>query len=374
MNSFPYAEKISAIKNPLDWTEEKSQLMVAACREMALFHKKNSKEIAHLYQRHNFDPDSLQNESDIARIPALGVSAMKYFLITSEPPEKAILKLTSSGTRGQKTQIWFDEASLARVQKMMDVYLEQEGMVSAEPTNYLIFNYDPDDAGDLGIAYTEKNQLRFAPAHEVFYSIKKDAKGKWISHTEKALEILTRYAADAKPVRVFGMPAFIFEFLHLLQERNLRLKLPKGSLMLTGGGWKAAEDKKITREDFRSLCTEYFGIPNQWLRDAYGMAEHCAPYFECKEHKFHIAAYNRMLIRDPETLSLLPNGEVGLMELITPFNSMMPTLAIMTTDYGSIDKESCRCGQKSPTFSLVGRAGLVKHKGCAITASDIVKR
>ncbi len=371
---FPYSKKICEIDSPLDWTDDKNQLMAMACKEMALFHQKNCPDIERLYKKHQFDPNSIESIDDLTRIPAVGVSAMKYHLLTSMPPDQAVLKLTSSGTRGQKTQIWFDQGSLDRVQRMLDVYLEQEKIVSKELTNYLVFNYDPDDAGDLGIAYTEKNQLRFAPQNKAFFTVKKDKQGQWQFLKEKALQTLKEYAQEGKPVRIMAMPAFLFEFLGFMKKQNISFKLPKGSLIITGGGWKAAEDKMVSRDQFRQMCKDAFGIPAEWIRDAYGMAEHSAPYFQCSHHKFHVAVFNRLYVRDPVTNKVLPPGEKGLLELVTPFNAIMPTLALLSTDWAMIDSESCGCGQNSPTFTLLGRAGLSKHKGCAIHADDIVKR
>jgi phenylacetate-coenzyme A ligase PaaK-like adenylate-forming protein len=371
---FPFATAVSEVSDPLTWTAEKDALMLQAVREMCLFHSKNNRVISELYRRNGFSPESLQKIEDIQCIPVLGVTAMKYHLITSLPHETAVLKLTSSGTRGQKTQIWFDQKSLDRVQRMLDVYLEQEGMVSSVPTNYIVFSYDPADAKDLGVAYSEENQLRFAPVKSVYFALKKNAEGEWHFDLEAALAILLKFASEEEPTRVFGMPAFIFGFLEFLKAKKKSVSLPEGSLMITGGGWKAAEDKSVTRERFREMCTQAFGIPSHWQRDAYGMAEHCAPYFHCKHNRFHIPAYNRLLIRDPKTFEVVENGEIGLLELVTPFNAMMPTTALLSTDLASIDVENCTCGWNSPTFTLHGRAGISKHKGCALHAEDIVKR
>ncbi len=104
------------------------------------------------------------------------------------------------------------------------------------------------------------------------------------------------------------------------------------------------------------------------------MAEHAAPYMTCAKHRFHVPVYNRVYARDPVTLEVLPPGETGLLEFVTPFNAMMPNIAILSTDLGYMDPTPCACGRKSPTFTLMGRGGLVKHKGCAITAGEIVKR
>ena len=205
--------------------------------------------------------------------------------------------------------------------------------------------------------------------------LKKNQEGHWVFDKDKCLQTLQSFLDQDVPIRIFGMPAFLLEFLEHIKSQDISLKSArKNSWILIGGGWKAAEDKKITRAQLRSICEKTFGIPDAFQRDAYGMAEHCAPYFECKEHFFHIAVFNRILIRDPASLDVLPDGEIGLMELITPFNAMMPNLALLTTDYGKIHSKPCPCGFKSPTFEVIGRAGISKHKGCAITANDIVRR
>lgn len=374
MTLWKVVKDICEIENPCTITEDKLQLMTDACREMAAFHNDHCPEINHLYKRHHFSPSDIKTYKDLTKIPPLGVSAMKRYLLTSMPEETAVLKLTSSGTKGIKTQIWFDQDSLDRVQRMLDVFLEQEGMVSDQPTNYLIFNYDPEDAKDLGVAFSDANQMRFAPIHATHYTVKKDSSGEWFFDTDKALEVLEKYSKETFPVRIFGMPAFIHEFVRICQRKNLSYKLPQGSLMITGGGWKASEDKMITRAEFRAECEGVFGIDEKWQRDAYGMAEHSAPYFECSAHRFHVAVFNCLLLRDPETMEVVPKGEQGLMELITPFNAIMPTLALLTTDWAKEDLDPCPCGHNSPTFTLLGRAGISKHKGCAIHADDIVKR
>ncbi len=370
----PYCEAISRIEDPLKNSPERTELFLAAVREMAVYHQSRCPELAHLYRRRGFDPASIRSETDLANLPSLQVTAMKSFLLLSLPEREAVLRLTSSGTRGQKTQIWFDQASLDRVQMMLETLWRQEGLVSAEPNSYLMFVYDPEDAKDLGIAFSDKNQQRFAPVKESVYAIRKNARGDWEFDHASILAAAERFSSEGVPVRLFGMPAFLFEFLELLEAKRIRLRFHPDSLVMTGGGWKAAEDKQISRADFRARLVAATGIPDHRIRDGFGMAEHCAPYMECREHRLHVPIYNRILIRDPETMAVLPPGRKGLMELLTPFNAMMPTLSILSTDYAVIDSDPCPCGANVPTFTLHGRAGLSKHKGCALQASEIVSR
>lgn len=366
-----FSEAISQIKDPWNWTSESADLFFAACKELAEFHFEHSEDIRKLYEAKGFHPSQLKEIKDLEKLPSLGVQAMKYYLLLSQPESSAVLKLTSSGTRGQKTQIWFDEESLKRVQSMLDGLWGQAGLISESPTNYLMMIYDPKDAKDLGIAFSIRNQQRFAPVNQEFFALKKSASGDWEFKINECIETLKSYSEQGLPVRICGIPSFIHE---LAEKVSSPFKLHENSFVLTGGGWKAAEDKKIPKEEFRASLARKLGVREANIRDGYGMAEHSAPYMECAHHRFHVPAFNRILVRNPETMRALPPGEVGLFELITPFNTMMPNLSVLSTDLGYLDPEPCTCGFTSPTFTLVGRGGLVKHKGCAITAAEIAKK
>ncbi|MDA9951755.1 hypothetical protein N9D31_04165, partial [Oligoflexaceae bacterium] len=284
-------------------------------------------------------------------------------------------KLTSSGTKGMKTQIWFDENGLRRVQSMLDVLWEQEQLTSNTPTNFVMFSYNPKHAPDLGTAFTKKNQMRFAKQHNrTHYALDMNDKNEWEYNKHKTIRILNEFAEEGLPVRLHGMPSFIHEIIEELRQREEKIVLPKDSFMFTGGGWKAAEDKKVSRESFRGEVFDYLGILPENQRDGFGMAEHSAPYIECSHHKFHIPSYNRVIARDPRTMAEVNTGETGLLEFLSPYNEMMPNLAILSTDLGFIDPDPCTCGKNSPTFTVVGRGGLTKHKGCAISAAELVKR
>ena len=108
----------------------------------------------------------------------------------------------------------------------------------------------------------------------------------------------------------------------------------------------------------------------QNVRDLYGMVEHGVPYCECEKWRMHIPNYSRVLVRDPITLEVLPPGQAGLLQFLTPYHHSFPAVSLLTTDRGVVHPE-CRCGRKSPTLTLLGRAGVTKHKGCAIAALKI---
>ena len=201
------------------------------------------------------------------------------------------------------------------------------------------------------------------------YLCSKDENGEWFDKTNT--QALIAFSHSPYSTRIFGMPSFIYEFAQYMHSKGVKLALPPDSLLLTGGGWKASEDKKVTKEDFRALCSETLGLSETRMRDGYGMAEHCAPYNECRNHRFHIPVYTRVLVRDPLTLNALPPGQTGILELITPFNAR-PNLALLTTDLGVVDANPVLVG--SINVYNCRKTGLSKHKGCALHADEIVKR
>ena len=373
MTHLPQADALCREPDPLDWTPHGRSLFIEACRELALFHYEHSSDLRYVYDRAGFSPEQIQHESDVERMPFFGVTGMKHFLLTSRPEEEAVLQLTSSGTSGQKTQIWLDQASLDRAQSMLEVLWQQEGLISDEPTNYLMFVYDPEQAQDLGIAFSCQNEQRFAPKKDEIFAIQKQPDGQWAFDKERLAQRVRAFADEGQPVRLVGIPSFLWEFLQWQQERGT-IEMPPGSMVLTGGGWKAAEQKKVTPEQFRTALGSVFGIDPDNIRDGYGMAEHAAPYVHCREHRFHIPVFCRVIARESVTLEPLPPGEVGMLELVCPFNTMMPNIAILSTDLGAVDRDPCPCGRAAPTFTLSGRAGLRKHKGCAVTADELVRR
>ena len=74
-----------------------------------------------------------------------------------------------------------------------------------------------------------------------------------------------------------------------------------------------------------------------------------------------------------ETLEELPPGQPGLIQLQTPYLTSYPSHSLLTTDLGTLTP-GCHCGLPGPVLTILGRGGVKKHKGCAITASETLLR
>jgi phenylacetate-coenzyme A ligase PaaK-like adenylate-forming protein len=79
------------------------------------------------------------------------------------------------------------------------------------------------------------------------------------------------------------------------------------------------------------------------------------------------------LIRDVTTFRPVKNGEIGLVNLITPLLESMPLISVMTDDLGILhDGSKCGCGITSPYFEIIGRVGVRDIKTCAAGAAELI--
>ena len=114
---------------------------------------------------------------------------------------------------------------------------------------------------------------------------------------------------------------------------------------------------------------QHFNRPVMCLR----AVEHPILYTDCKAHHFHIPVYGRVIIRDVNTLKPVPNGQMGIINLLTPLVKSVPLLSICTDDIGILHDEKCACGLNTPYLEIVGRVGLSDIKTCTAGAEDLLK-
>ena len=101
------------------------------------------------------------------------------------------------------------------------------------------------------------------------------------------------------------------------------------------------------------------------------MVEHGIPYVDSSIGDLMIPNFSRVFIRDPHTLDVLPDGEIGLIQFMCTYNTSYPAMNILTTDWGRKVKNI-----KTSMYSIeiTGRAGLNKNKGCALKALELMEK
>lgn len=369
-----FRRKLFSLKCPYD--TDSDALFLNAVRENALFHYTHCAEYRKILDGSNFGETELRSEKPIseylAELPFIPTLLFKRRRMFSMPSRRIIVKATSSGTSGRFSEIGFDAGGLFCGLKMVLKLGSHRKLFSPIPCRYIVMGYQPHHGNRTAITKTAFGATLFTPCISRKYILKfKD--GKYSPDFDGIISVVQKYSKKRAPVRFMGFPAYTFFLLKEMERRGISVKLPKRSKILLGGGWKQFYAEQTDKETFYRLAEKILGIADKDIIEFFGAVEHPVMYTDCTNHHFHIPVYSRVIIRGCDDFSPLGNGEVGLVNLITPMVCATPILSVMTDDLGVLhDGAECGCGIKTPYLEIIGRVAPDSIKTCAAGASELL--
>ncbi|MBQ4650367.1 MAG: acyl-protein synthetase [Firmicutes bacterium] len=366
-----YMNKLSSAKNPYD-IPGTDELFVRAMRENCQYQYDHCADYRRILDSFSFRPEDLKEYDDLAKLPFIPTLYFKHHSLFSMPPGKILTKATSSGTSGNKSIIGYNFLSLFRDLKMVLRLGFYHHLFSWRPTRYIVFGYEPHRSNQMGMTKTSYGQTLFAPAVSRDYALRYTKEGYKLD-LENLKSKFVEFASGRIPVRTIGFPAYTYFLLRQMKEEGIRVKLPEGSMISLGGGWKQFYAEQVSKEDFYALAEEVLGIDDKHIVEFFSAVEHPVLYIDCRHHHFHVPVYARVIIRDVDTLEPVPPGTPGLVNLLTPMIDSVPILSIMTDDLGILHEESCGCGLDTPWLEILGRVGIKDIVTCAAGASEMLK-
>lgn len=357
--ALPSVQRLCDLTSPYGMRDD--DLFAAAMDEISAWHRERSPFYASL--------------SRDGGLPMIHANFFKRHEVLSIPRDEVFLHLTSSGTTGQKSQMFFDLWTIRSAQRMVARIFDGLGWIIPDrPVNYLLFSYEPARDFKVGTSFTDNYLCDFAPAVSVFHALRHTGSGHEFDSFGCA-DALERFAASGEPVRIFGFPSFLYFLLERMERLGVPpLTLPEGSLVMLGGGWKGQAGRQVPQSELYGRVSERLGIPSAQIRDSYGSVEHCVPYMECDHHRLHVPVWSRVLIRSVADLSVLPYGERGFLHLISPYITSVPAHSVVMGDLASLHPAAeCPCAWDSDWFTVHGRAGVSRNRSCAVASAELLK-
>lgn len=102
---------------------------------------------------------------------------------------------------------------------------------------------------------------------------------RWLEEKEKRKE----------KIAFVGAPYILYEVLEYLKKEGKSFDLPDRGGVITGGGWKTEENKRLSVKEFIREVNEVLGIKNEHCLDVYAMVEGNGIMTHCPEgHYLHI--------------------------------------------------------------------------------------
>lgn len=294
-------------------------------------------------------------------VPFLPVTLFKTHALSSVPESEVIKVLTSSGTTGQQPSRVFLDAETASVQSAVLVKVAQH-FLGKERLPMVILDhpgvvrdrrsFSARGAGILGMAQF---------GHRPFYALRED-----MSLDEEGLCGYLDRAAGRR-VLLFGFTFMVWQHLvQTLERAGRRLNLP-GGILVHSGGWKKLEEVAVDQRTFRERVQAATGV--EQVINFYGMVEQVGGvYFENPIHHLQAPIYSEVIVRNPVTLEPVPDGEPGLVQVLSCLPTSYPGHSLLTEDLGvirGVDPEGTGMGGRC--FEILGRVPKAELRGCSDT-------
>lgn len=163
-----------------------------------------------------------------------------------------------------------------------------------------------------------------------------------------------------------GLLGTSFAFVHAEDAMTNRFELPHGSRIMQTGGFKG-RSRTIEPDAMLAMLSARYGIPETNIVQEYGMTELSSQCYETTlraallsesvaPRRLWVPGWVRVRAIDPDTLSPLPQGHVGLLR-IDDLANVGSVCAVQTSDLARIDAHG---------LTVLGRAPDAVARGCSL--------
>lgn len=326
------------------------------------FHSENS----NYYSKIRTNLFEAENATDIEQLPYLPSSLFKTIDLISISEHDIFKTLYSSGTSGQaRSKIFLDRKNALNQTKALVSIMSDKFGNSRVPMLILDSKSQTNDratfsargAGILGFS--------------IFASKKFFALNEAMEIDETKIKEFIQ-CDNKNPKLLYGFTSIIWEEILEKLSNDCNILSNQKCILIHGGGWKKLSDQKITTRQFNDAVKYKLG-PNVEIHEYYGMVEQTGSVFlGCEEGYLHTNEFNDIIIRDPETLTVKKNGEIGVIQSLSSIATSYPGFSILTEDLGVVYgngecNQKCLCGNKSKFFSVLGRLPKSELRGCSNT-------
>ena len=291
-------------------------------------------------------------------LPFLPVGIFKERELRSVSEESIFKVISSSGTSQQvPSRVLIDRETASRQSAALRMIMRE--ILPGPRRSMLIIDSEES---------IKNRSLRSARAAGIVGLMPLGRKHSFLLDSEMQPEAssLQRFAQEneTQPKLIFGFTFMVWQYL-IEELKDVKVDL-SGSILVHSGGWKKLESLSVGNEEFKRRLREQFGIEK--VVNFYGMAEQVGTIFvEGDDGLLHSSCMGDVVIRHPESLQPLPQGEVGIIQVLSVVPTSYPGHSLLTEDLGvieSIDRESVFGGK---AFRVLGRVPKVELRGCSDT-------
>lgn len=188
----------------------------------------------------------------------------------------------------------------------------------------------------------------------------------------KLLNMLKEMDKKGEQIYILTFPFQLYDLMKMMEEEGVYLNFGESnSVIITGGGWKIHEHRKISTDEFAKMIEEFFGINKNNYRDVYGMSEMNGLALECEARYKHLHPWIYPMVLD-ENLEPMDFGEVGRFAFLDPAANSYPGF-IITGDKVKLLEACPECGREGIVIEgEITRMAGAEAKGCGNLMREIM--
>lgn len=337
----------------------KIKMMLKDLNQLTQHHYKNCTKYKHIL-------DGLWNGKtsfkSIEEMPFIPVSLFKTHNLSSVKDDDIRSTMTSSGTTGQTvSKIYIDSQTSLNQQKGLANSLQH--ILGKKRLPMLIIDTDATfrspkymnarGAGVLGM-------MRYG--RDYCFALSQDLE----PNVDAIQNFLKKNGSS--PFFIFGFTFLVWtKFYELLKENNLNLS---NGVLIHSGGWKKMIENAVDNDIFRRNFKKNFELKK--IYNFYGMVEQLGSIFlEGPGGLLYPPNFGHVLIRDPHTFEILPEGKPGVIQVISIIPKSYPGHSLLTEDIGVIEKNDLKKDHWNKFgLKVIGRVPKVELRGC----SDVISQ
>jgi phenylacetate-coenzyme A ligase PaaK-like adenylate-forming protein len=395
------------------------QLRFEAIKESLNHHYNKSRFYNQLCKEYDFNPDLVHSEEDFKKIPMLPDTFFKEY--PSENPKAVfdwLRKIStvelgtydyqgndlqgflrwaeqrleglvnhSSGTTGHysfmfRDKITFQRLYYAAIKTLLGIpdRLDDEPhyVYPGSPNTFLTIGKWAGEAGmvfdstkrhfltDREISMTIARLMATGSAKSIKERLMLRALHKaMIKGEEKMLSLFQELDKKGEQSFILSPPFQLYSIMLKMKERGINLDLGRsGSVVITGGGWKIFEHRKISLSEFAGMVKETLGVSNKFYTDLYGMSEMNGLAITCDGGYKHLTPWIYPLVLD-DNQGHIGYDEWGRFAFLDPVAYSYPGF-IITGDKVKLLEKCPGCEKPGSVLeSDITRMQGAEAKGCA---------
>lgn len=333
------------------------RLKAALIADSFRFHHEHNRYYREACEARGVHPDQIRGPEDLIRIPLVPIAKFKSASsheLLSKPLHAVEHEMRSTGTSGLPSISRRCSATVDAA--VLGIYAMYREFLGISKGAGLYVCPSTEEIPEMGMIKALNMLAGLLDTHRFMVRHERFVPEEAIAQLQGWENQFTRH--------VIGPPFLIHRLLQFLRQTGQRLKLDRGSRVITLGGWKRFTGQMISRREFNLLCEEYLGLEPNGVRDIYALVESNALAIDDEHQVKHVSPYVHFSVRDVNDLAReVPVGEKGVLAILDPLALATPGM-ILTEDIVALVPGANPSGRSGQRMEYIMRAPSSLEFGC----------